>query len=136
MPDIMENYYIMKPASKYSDRAAYRAERKTNMDCKKAIEDAIADDYDGAHLNAIAAYNRAAEVYGAPRVIYIVAVTVRAKPWDGRFSPKNRTWAEAQPYEADPDAWGRDRNEEFSLETHSAILDGFISFLLRDGLIV
>lgn len=132
----MENYYIMRPASEYSDRAEYRAERKTNMACKEAIEAAVAENYDGAHLNAVAAYNRAAEVYGATRIMYILAVTVRAKPWDGRFSPKNRAWAEAQPYEADPDAWGQDRNEEFALNTHSAILDGFITILRRDGLIV
>ena len=73
------------------------------------------------------------EEYGAERMSYVLANTVRHFSWDNRFSVENRKWAESIPVFEDQDPWGEERNVDFVVNSHPAVLDGFIN-LLREEL--
>ena len=73
------------------------------------------------------------EEYGAERMSYVLANTVRHFSWDNRFSVENRKWAESIPVFEDKDPWGEERNVDFVVNSHPAVLDGFIN-LLREEL--
>ncbi|MEY8483568.1 YodL domain-containing protein [Lachnospiraceae bacterium 48-21] len=108
----------------------YLDSRKLNLDCKKAIEDAIRKNFDGMHL----AHDAAGEVleeYGAERVVFILANTVQQLEYDGRFSFGNKAWAKG--YEIPENvSHGMDMNADYVLSSHPAVLDGFIG-LVREG---
>ena len=70
----------------------YLESRKRNLDCKKAIEDAIRKNFDGMHLSHDAAREVLKE-YGTERVVFILANTVQHLEHDGRFSIGNKAWA-------------------------------------------
>lgn len=70
----------------------YLESRKRNLDCKKAIEDAIRKNFDGMHLFHDAAREVLKE-YGTERVVFILANTVQHLEHDGRFSIGNKAWA-------------------------------------------
>ena len=109
----------------------YLDSRKLNLDCKKAIEDAIRKNFDGMHL----AHDAAGEVleeYGAERVVFILANTVQQLEYDGRFSFGNKAWAKG--YEIPENvSRGMDMNADYVLSSHPAVLDGFIG-LVREGI--
>lgn len=109
----------------------YLDSRKLNLDCKKAIEDAIRNNFDGMHL----AHDAAGEVleeYGAERVKFILANTVQHLEYDGRFSRDNKEWAKG--YEIPENvSRGMDMNADYVLSSHPAVLDGFIG-LVREGI--
>ena len=70
----------------------YRLSMQANVDCRKAIEDAIADGYDGKRLYT-SSVKDIIKQFGAERVEYVLANTVQQKDWDLRFSRDNKTWA-------------------------------------------
>lgn len=70
----------------------YLDSRKLNIDCKKAVEDAIRSHFDGMHLAADAVDTVLAE-YGGERLSYVLACTVQYKESDGRFSRDTKAWA-------------------------------------------
>ena len=102
----------------------YLDSRKLNLDCKKAVEDAIRKNFDGMHL-AYDAAESVLEEYGAERVTFVLANTVQQLDYDGRFSRDNKEWAEG--FEI-PDNinHGRDMNADYIVTSHPAVLDGFI----------
>ena len=109
----------------------YLDSRKLNLDCKRAIEDAIQKNFDGIHL----AHDAAGEVleeYGAERVVFILANTVQQLEHDGRFSIGNKAWAKG--YEIPENvSRGMDLNADYIISSHPAVLDGFIG-LVREGI--
>ena len=70
----------------------YRRSMRANVECRMAIEDAIADGYDGLRLDTSSAKDIIKQ-FGAERVEYVLANTVQQKDWDGRFSRDNKAWA-------------------------------------------
>lgn len=109
----------------------YLDSRKLNLDCKKAIEDAIRNNFDGMHLEHDAA-GEVLEEYGAERVTFILANTVQHLEYDGRFSRDNKEWAKG--YEIPENvSRGMDMNADYVLSSHPAVLDGFIG-LVREGI--
>ena len=50
----------------------------------------------------------------------LLSATLQQKHYDGRFSPQNKTWA------ASTFIPPSDRNYEFAVESHPAVLDGFV----------
>ena len=55
----------------------------------------------------------------------MLANTVQHKDWDGRFSRENKAWAAA--FSIEPDViMGMDRRLQFIVNSHPAVLDGFI----------
>ncbi len=109
----------------------YLESRKLNLDCKKAVEDAIRENFDGMHLAHDAA-EEVLEEYGAERVVFILANTLQHLEHDGRFSIGNKAWAKG--YEIPENVnRGMDMNADYVVSSHPAVLDGFIG-LARDGI--
>lgn len=95
----------------------WKDSNQANIQCRIAIESEIRSSFDGMHLDAGCA-ERVAEAFGFDRVRYVLAATLQEKDYDDRFSRSNKAWA-AQT--------NISNNSGFIVESHSAILDGFIS---------
>ena len=92
-----------------------------NVACKKAIEEAIRQNFDGMHLNADCAEG-VITAYGFKRVNFVLANTLREFHWDGRFSQSNKEWSKETYIPPD-----KDHNSDFIVGSHPAVLDGFIN---------
>ena len=56
----------------------------------------------------------------------MLAITIRDKLYDGRFSSANKAWAQAFPIEPDIDSWGGNRNLTLVVrQTHPGLLNLF-----------
>lgn len=53
------------------------------------------------------------EQYGFDRTMYVLAITVLDKEWDGRISQSNKNWAKMQPIFTDYDEMGNERRRAF-----------------------
>ena len=112
--------YKEEQAQKALEQAQAKMERETKVSCKKAIERAIAEKFDGYRLPKETAEEIIKE-YGIERVSYVLANTVRHKDEDGRFSPDNKEWAkEIEPY-------AMHENRDLVVDSHPAVLNGFIN---------
>ncbi len=111
-------------AEEHGERDICRDSHNLNIACKKAIEAAVNDNFDGMHLNPDAVMS-VLEEYGAERVAYVLSATLQRKTWDGRFSKGNKEWA-AQTYIPENMVMGRDINSELEISSHPAVLDGFV----------
>lgn len=95
----------------------WRDSNQANILCKIAIESEIRSSFDGMYLDAGCA-ERVVEAFGFDRVRYVLAATVQEKDYDDRFSRSNKAWAAQTKVP---------NNSQFIVESHPAILDGFIS---------
>jgi hypothetical protein len=119
--------YSCGEAKHLNQLALWRDSHRENILCKKAIEVAIRRDFDGMHLSASCAESVIAE-YGFKRVNWVLASTVQQKEWDGRFSHENKLWAKRTYIPVDTDSFtGNSRNLDFVVDSHPAVLDGFIN---------
>ena len=112
-------------AMEHGELETFRASRQANVACKNTIEATIRDGFDGMYLNADA--KDVLAEFGPERVAYVLAATVQAKDHDLRFSHNNRQWAKTIPM-FEP----RDRQYEYLVESHPAVLDGFINKARRE----
>src|SRR5699024_875827 len=103
-----------------------RAEYQENVECKLAIEQAIARHYDGGRLDSAAA-REVVEKFGAERVLYVLAGTLQQNEWDGRFSQDNKAWAKTA--KADPLFAHR---RDFSVQSHPGLVDLFLTQVRRE----
>ena len=111
-------------AREHGELDQFRQSNIANIACRAAIEKAIAENFDGMRLKADAAAQVLSE-FGAERVQFVLANTVQQKSWDGRFSRENKAWAAIFPIEPDV-VMGMDRRVQFIVNSHPAVLDGFI----------
>lgn len=72
----------------------WRESYKLNCDCARAIEKAIAENYDGRRLSGECAKAVLGE-YGIDRVNWVLANTIHEKEQDGRISHYNKEWAKS-----------------------------------------
>lgn len=63
----------------------------------------------------------------------MLAITIRQKDWDGRFSADNKQWAKTVPVAENPDAWGTDRNCYLAVNSHSGLVDLFTKLAREDA---
>ena len=123
------NEFLTKPPV-YKETAAYaidngeidlyRRSLRVNVECRMAIEDAIADGYDGQRLDT-GSVKDIIQQFGAERVGYVLANTVQQKDWDGRFSHENKEWAKG--ISVCPE-----KAESFIVDkAHSGLTDMFVS---------
>ena len=106
---------------------AYRASHRANIACREAIEDAIRDNYHDSRLD-VSCVKEITDRFGAERVEYVLANTVRHKAWDERFSPANRAWAETVPVAEDSSEFTGDRRTAFVVDrSHPGLTDLFVS---------
>ena len=119
-------------ASEHGEMAQYNASFQANHACKEAIEKAISEHYcdNVLHREAVA---QVAEQFGHERILYVLAITIRQKDWDGRFSADNKQWAKAVPVAENPDAWGTDRNCYLAVNSHSGLVDLFTKLAREDA---
>ena len=113
-------------ASGHDELDAYCTSRKSNIECKDAIEEAIADNYQNNRLDKDAYVNVVYE-FGIERVQYVLAVTIQHMTGDGRISRDNHSWANdfVQP-EKDIDMLGQDRSISIILtHAHSGLINLF-----------
>ena len=64
----------------------------------------------------------------------MLANTVQQKEWDGRFSPANKAWAKTVDIPPNPDGFGGERNLDFVVDSHSGLVDLFLSQARQDYL--
>ena len=86
----------------------YRMSRQANIACRDAIDRAIREHYHDNVLSRKAVQNVVGQ-YGFDRTLYVLAVTVMDKNWDGRISQNNKNWAKMQPVYADMDELGQEK---------------------------
>ncbi|MEY8335789.1 DUF3849 domain-containing protein [Lachnospiraceae bacterium 47-T17] len=110
----------------------YLESRKLNLDCKKAVEDAIRENFDGMYLKLNVAVG-VLEEYGAERVAFILANTIQHLEHDGRFSDGNKLWAKGYVIPENINR-GMDLNADYVVNSHPAVLNGFIR-LARDWML-
>ena len=118
MKDIPVYRFPAEHARENGELELYRASNKANAACKEAIEKAISE---------------VAEQFGHERILYVLAITIRQKDWDARFSADNKQWAKTVPVAENPDAWGTDRNCYLAVNSHSGLVDLFTKLAREDA---
>lgn len=84
----------------------YRESKRLNVLCKEAIEQTVRDNYRDNRLDADAVWRNVTAQFGSKRAAFVLAMTVREKDFDGRFSRENKAWAKSQPLPPDPEHRG------------------------------
>ena len=106
-------------ARERGDLDKFKASAVADENCKTAIENAIARNYDGSRLNTNAAIAEVREQYGDKRLVRVTASLISNRPRDGRISPENMKWAEKN----------ATTKKVFTDRTHSGLLDIFATRL-------
>ena len=120
-------------AIEHGELDAYRASDKVNMQCKKAIVDAINENYHDNCLNTKAVSAQLASEFGLERVSYLLAVTVQFKDYDGRFSSANKAWAKSVPVIPNGTEWGEDRNVYLVVDqAHPGLVDLLVTQVRKE----
>ena len=119
-------YHTAGYARENGELDAYRASRKENIACREAVEQAIKENFDGMHLKQ-GAVGPVMEAFGAERVAYVLASTVKYMEYDGRFSRSNKSWAHTVQGLRDDDGQNRDAECDFVVGSHPGVLDLFIN---------
>ena len=109
---------------------AYLDSRKLNIDCKNAIEQAIAEGFNGMRLNPDVAVG-VIEKYGEERVAFVLANTLKQLSHDGRFSDGNKRWADGIDIPENISR-GMDLNRDYIVGSHPAVLNGFIDMARKE----
>lgn len=106
----------------------YRENMRKNVDCKRAIEKGISENFNGMVLSTGFEDEIIAE-YGLDRVEYVLANTIQEKDHDGRFSNINKEWARQKEITEMPE-----HRYQFVVESHPAVLDGFVNLIREKSL--
>ena len=90
MKDIPVYRFPAEHARENGELELYRASNKASAACKEAIEKAISEHYcdNVLHREAVA---QVAEQFGHERILYVLAITIRQKDWDGQAMGKDRS---------------------------------------------
>ena len=107
-------------AGKEDKLQLWRDSFQANILCRIAIENEIRQHFDGMHLDRGCA-ERVLDEFGEARVKYVLSATLQELDYDGRFSRSNKEWGRQT--EIIPSTC----NYEFAVQSHPAVLDGFIS---------
>ncbi|MEA4843872.1 MAG: DUF3849 domain-containing protein [[Clostridium] symbiosum] len=110
--------YKKEQAEEAMRREQEKLEHGIRIECKNAIEQAIAEKFDGYTLPRDTAEGVIRQ-YGKERVEIVLANTITHLSHDGRFSPNNKEWAKSLVPSAD---W---QTRDYIVTSHPAVLDGF-----------
>ena len=116
--------YKKEQAEKAMRREQEKLEHGVRVECKDAIEKAIAEKFDGYTLPGDTAEGVIRQ-YGKERVEIVLANTIMHLSHDGRFSPNNKEWAKSLVPSAD---W---QTRDYIVTSHPAVLDGFTNQVRR-----
>ena len=96
----MKNIPVYRHSAAYAvehgELEAYKTSRVAGVACRDAIEKAVAKHYRDNCLNKAGA-REVIDEFGKERVMTVLAITIRDKLYDGRFSSANKAWAQAFP---------------------------------------
>ncbi len=118
-------------AREHNELKQFRDAHWANIACKNDIEEAITKYFNGMHLDQ-KAVTEVLDKYGSERVSLVLAATVQVKDWDGRFSNANKDWAFATEIPCCRSANGNDRLAVYAVNSHPAVLDGFIRMARKE----
>ena len=118
-------------AREHNELEAFRASHRENVACKKDIEETVSRNFDGMHLNQCVISDVLAR-HDPERVKLVLASTIQDKEWDGRFSRSNKEWASSVQLPDTATESGFDRRYDYSVDTHPAVLDGFVSMFRKE----
>lgn len=118
--------YSRQEAKRNNEFELWRDSYLMNQQCRKAIEQGIDSHFDGAFLDAACVQDAVSE-FGFDRVQWVLAATVKYKDHDGRFSQDNRKWANT----IIPSHLNREEYGEYAVQSHPAVLDGFIGLVRK-----
>lgn len=104
-------------ARKNDEIQKWRDSKAENIACRDAVDRAVAENFDGAHLKTEAILDTVIAAYGKERVELILVATIQEKAHDGRFSRDNKEWAANVPM---PDG---EKTYLVSDKTHPILLD-------------
>ena len=108
-----------REANERGELDKFKASAKADENCKTAIENAIARNYDGSRLNTNAAIREVREQFGEKRLARVTASLIANREHDGRISTENMKWAEKN----------ATTKKVFTDRTHSGLLDIFATRL-------
>ena len=128
--DVPVYYEPFNYAKENDEVDLYRTSYRLNSECKQAIHEAIADNYDGMYLGDDAV-SQVVQQYGMERMGYILANTLHHKSYDGRFSHSNKEWAE-QVSTPEHNADRMTFRTDWVVDSHPAILDGFVTMFREE----
>ena len=111
-----------REANERGEVEKFKASAEADENCKTAIENAIARNYDGSRLNTKAAIAEVREQFGEKRMVRVTASLIANRAFEGRISPENRAWADKKAVS----------KEIGSGHTHPGLLDIFAA-RLREG---
>lgn len=80
-------------AREHGEIEKWRESKAMNIACRDAIDKAVAENYDGAHLKTDKILDAVISDFGRERVELVLAATIQEKIHDGRFSNANKEWA-------------------------------------------
>ena len=124
-------YETAAHAREHGELDLFRLSHQENIACKRDIEDALACHFDGMHLDN-EAVTEVLDQYGEERVSVVLAATVQIRGWDGRFSSSNKDWACSVTLPEAQAANGLDRRDDYTVASHSTVLDGFIRLARKE----
>ena len=120
MNDVYLYPYSSEEARRRDELSLWRASHQENISCKEAIEEAVRQHFDGSRLDNDC-LTEVFQEFGYKRTAWVLANTLQQLEWDGRFSPKNKAWAEQFPI-----PWDKRHGPEFVVTSHPAVLDGVV----------
>lgn len=102
-----------------------------NRECRYAIEEAIADHFDGYRLSEKAT-GTVLQKYGEERTLFVLANTIQLLRDDGRFSRQNIQWADAipVPHDTEQDASLR---RDFLIRSHPGLINLVTQFTRKEA---
>ena len=121
----MENNVYLYPysageAHRRDEVSLWRSSHQANIACKQAIEESIREHFDGMHLGDGGLEN-VLKCFGYKRTGWVLANTIQQLEWRGRYSARNKTWANQ--FHIPPDEL---RNLSFVVTTYSAVLNSVV----------
>lgn len=125
--DVPVYYESFAYAAENGEVDLYRISRQLNVDCRNAIEEAIADNFDGMHL-ADDATKSVVEQFGMERMGYILAYTLNYNNHDGRYSHSNKEWADT----TCKGERGSNIRTDWIVRSHRAVLNGFVDMYRKE----
>ena len=125
--DVPVYYESFGYAAENGEVDLYRISRQLNEDCRNAIEEAIADNFDGMHL-ADDATKSVVEQFGMERMGYILAYTLNYNNHDGRYSHSNKEWAGT----TCKGERGSNIRTDWIVRSHPTVLNGFVDMYRKE----
>ena len=125
--DVPVYYESFGYAAENGEVDLYRISRQLNEECRNAIEEAIADNFDGMNL-ADDATKSVVEQFGMERMGYILAYTLNYNNHDGRYSHSNREWADT----TCKGERGSNIRIDWIVRSHPAVLNGFVDMYRKE----